>query len=389
QFRQSQKMEAIGLLAGGISHDFNNLLGVILGNADLLLQKDQPEAQQHYAEEIKKATQRAAQLTRQLLAFSRKQVLYPTLLDLNAVISDVGKMLRRVIGEDVEIITEFAPGLGSIRADRGQIEQILMNLAANARDAMPNGGKFRLRTENSQLGACDLATHPYVQPGRYVRLSVSDTGTGMSEEVRARVFEPFFTTKPQGRGTGLGLATVYGIVKQSGGFIWLTSAPGAGTTFDIYLPFVGEPAVSLVSDVAARSEFPRGTGTILLIEDEDALREVTRLVLTSAGYNVMQAGRGDLAIDLAEQYKGAIDLVISDVVLPDRSGPSVVAKVKALHPEIPVAQQLVNEGAVLLQKPVSRRDLLQKVEEMLHRRADNLIPVEAACAQTAPGPSKT
>ena len=379
QFRQAQKMEAVGLLAGGISHDYNNLLGVILGNADLLLETTPTGAQQHYAEQIKKATRRAAELTRQLLAFSRKQVLYPVILDLNVVVRDVGKILQRLIGEDVQIVTDLETSLDSTRADRGQIEQILMNLATNARDAMPNGGKFTIRTANAELGPDDVALHPYAKLGRYVRLSVNDTGVGMTDAIRHRVFEPFFTTKAEGRGTGLGLATVYGIVKQSTGYIWVSSAPGAGATFDIYLPRVDEKAPPLVGGLEERSAYPRGTETILLLEDEESLRQVTCECLTTNGYNVLQAGRGNHAIDVAEQYKGPIALIVSDVVLPDMSGPSVATKVRALHPEakvlyvsgyaeVPVAQQLIAEGAILLQKPLSRGDLLSKVDEMLHLR---------------------
>jgi two-component system NtrC family sensor kinase len=385
QFRQAQKMGAVGLLAGGISHDYNNLLGVILGNADLLLETTPTRAQEHYTEQIKKATRRAAELTRQLLAFSRKQVLYPVILDLNAVVRDVGKILQRLIGEDVQIVTDLETSLDSTRADRGQIEQILMNLATNARDAMPNGGKFTIRTANAELGPDDVALRPYARPGRYVRLSVNDTGVGMTDAIRHRVFEPFFTTKAEGRGTGLGLATVYGIVKQSTGYIWVSSAPGAGATFDIYLPRVDEKAPPLVSGLEERSEYPRGTETILLLEDEESLRQVTCECLTTDGYNVLQASRGNHAIDIAEQFKGPIALIVSDVVLPDMSGPSVATKVRALHPEakvlyvsgyaeVPVAQQLIAEGAILLQKPLSRGDLLSKVDEMLHLRTSLASP---------------
>jgi two-component system cell cycle sensor histidine kinase/response regulator CckA len=379
QLRQAQKMEAVGLLAGGISHDFNNHLSIILGNADLLLEKIQSGKLQHYAEEIKTATQRAAQLTRQLLAFSRKQVLYPTLLNLNAVVSDVVKILRRLIGEDVQIVIEGETNLASVRADRGQVEQILMNLANNARDVMPNGGKFTVRTENAELGPDDVARYPYVRPGRYVRLSASDTGQGMSAEVRSRAFEPFFTTKPQGRGTGLGLATVYGIVKQSGGYVWISSALGSGTTFDIYLPHVDEAAPPLVDRLEVQREYAKGTETVLLLEDEESLRAVTCEMLTAGGYSVLQAGRGDETIEVAQQYKGPIHLIVSDLVLPDMSGPSAVARVQALHPEakvlfvsgyaeLPVAQTLVAEGANLLLKPVSRSELMRKMDEILHLR---------------------
>ena len=379
QFRQSQKMEAVGLLAGGISHDFNNLLGVILGNADLLLETVEAGPQQKRAEAIKQAGRSAAQLIRQLLAFSRKQVLYPSVMDLNAVVGDIGKILRRLIGEDVRVATDLETALGSIQADRGQIEQILLNLATNARDAMPGGGTFSIRTENAELGPEDVARYPYVKPGRYVHLAASDNGSGMSEEIRSRVFEPFFTTKEKGRGTGLGLATVYGIVKQSGGYIWVKSSPGEGATFDIYLPRIDEKAAVVVKSEPSPSEYPRGTETILLLEDEDCLRQVTREFLTASGYNVLEAGHGEVAIEWATMHKGPIPLIISDVVMPEMSGPSAIARLRVVHPEIkalyvsgyaevPVAQQLIAEGAALLQKPVSRMDLLKKVDEMLHGR---------------------
>jgi len=379
QLRQAQKMEAVGLLAGGVAHDFNNLLNVILGNADLLLEKIQSGKPQHYAEEIKKATQRATQLTRQLLAFSRKQVLRSALLDLNAVVGDVVKVLRHLIGEDVQVVVEGETNLALIWADPGQVEQILMNLATNARDAMPNGGMFTIRTENAELGPDHVARHPYVVPGRYVRLSVRDTGLGMSEDIRSRAFEPFFTTKPPGRGTGLGLATVFGIVKQSGGYVWISSALGAGTTFDIYFPRADEAAPALDGELAAQAESPKGTETILVLEDEESLREVTCEMLTRGGYSVLQAGLGGQAIALARQYTGPIHLMVSDVVLPDISGPSAVAAVQASHPETKVlfvsgyaegsvVQKVIEARAVLLQKPVSRSDLMREVDEILHLR---------------------
>jgi len=263
-----------------------------------------------------------------------------------------------------------------------------MNFATNARDAMPNGGKFTVRTENAELGPDDVARHPYVRPGRYVRLSVSDTGQGMSAEVRSRAFEPFFTTKPQGHGTGLGLATVYGIVKQSGGFVWISSALGAGTTFDIYLPRVDEAAPPLVDRMEVRREYAKGTETVLLLEDEESLREVTCEMLTAGGYSVLQAGRGDETIEVAQQYKGPIHLMVSDVVLPDMTGPSAVARVQALHPEakvlfvsgyaeVPVAQTLVAEGADLLLKPVSQSELMRKVDEILHHRIPSAEGVQS------------
>jgi two-component system cell cycle sensor histidine kinase/response regulator CckA len=379
QYRQSQKMEAVGLLAGGISHDFSNLLGVILGNTDLLLEKLEPGSEQHHLEAIKKAGTSAAKLVRQLLAFSRKQVLYPTILDLNAVVIDVGKILQRLIGEDVRIVTDLDARIGAVRADRGQIEQILMNMATNARDAMPSGGMLTIKTGNSSLGPDDVSRFPYVKEGPYVHLAVSDNGVGMSEEVRTRIFEPFFTTKDKGRGTGLGLATVYGIVKQSGGYIWVSSTPGAGSAFDIYLPRVAEKSAPDIAHLHIQTEYPKGTETVLVLEDEHSLRQVTCEFLSASGYTVLQAGRPDAAIELASQYKGSISLIISDVVLPEMSGPAAVSKLQALHPEmkalyvsgyveVPIAQQLVADGAVLLQKPVLRMELLNKVDQMLHPR---------------------
>jgi two-component system cell cycle sensor histidine kinase/response regulator CckA len=322
-------------------------------------------------------------LTRQLLAFSRKQVLNPTVLDLNAVVSDVVGILRRLIGEDVQIVVEGETNLGSIHADRGQIEQILMNLATNARDAMPTGGKFTLRTENVELGP-DMAPDPHIRPGPYVRLSVSDTGVGMNEEVRSRVFEPFFTTKPLGKGTGLGLAAVYGIVNQNGGYIWISSEPGAGTTFDIYLPR-GHGKASLLGDgLGIRSERPKGTGTILVLEDEESLRAVFCEFLTAGGYRVLQAGRGDQAVKVAQEHKGPIHLMVSDVVLPDMTGPSVVERIRTLHPEIcafyvsgytnvPAAQKIVEEGAILMQKPISRSDFMGTVDALLDLRTPSAL----------------
>jgi CheY-like chemotaxis protein len=247
---------------------------------------------------------------------------------------------------------------------------------------MPNGGTFTIRTENTELGPDDLARFPYVKIGRYVRLSVKDTGIGMTNAIRSRVFEPFFTTKVEGRGTGLGLATIYGIVKQSAGYIWVSSAPGAGASFDIYLPQVNEKAPRLVTSPEMRREYPGGTETILLLEDEESVRQVTCATLTGSGYHVLQAGRGDHAIQLAEQYKGSVPLIVSDVVMPDMNGPSIVAKVQAFHPEakvlyvsgyaeVPVAQRLIAQGTIPMQKPVSRRDLLRKVDEMLHGPAES------------------
>jgi two-component system cell cycle sensor histidine kinase/response regulator CckA len=306
-------------------------------------------------------------------------VLYPTILNLNTVVHDVGQVLQHLIGEDVQIVKGLDTNLGSVRADRGQIEQILMNLATNARDAMPNGGKFIIRTENGELPN-EAASYPYAKSGPYVHLSVTDTGFGMTDEISQRIFEPFFTTKGLGHGTGLGLATVYGIVKQSVGYIWVSSGVSEGTTFDLYLPRLDEEAPPYVNEPEARREHPRGTETILLLEDEEPLRQVMCESLIASGYIVLQAGRGDQAIALARQYNGAIPLIISDLVLPDMNGPSVVAKVQDMHSEakvlyvsgyadVPVAQQLIAAGAAFLQKPLLRGDLLRKIDEMLHPTA--------------------
>jgi two-component system, NtrC family, sensor kinase len=367
QLRQAQKMEAIGLLAGGISHDFNNHLSVILGNADLLLENIESGRLQLYGEEIRKATLKAAELTRQLLAFSRKQVLYPNVLNLNDVVNDVVRILQRLIGRNIHIQVKAPDKLTSVRADRGQIEQILMNLATNARDAMPNGGRFTIRTENTELRPEDVIRHPYMIPGMYILLSASDTSVGMDEETRARAFEPFFTTKAQGYGTGLGLATVYGIVKQSGGYILISTKPGEGATFDIYLPQVDAPAPSLRVESGVRDIYKRGTETVLILEDEEALRRVTCECLVSGGYRVLQASEGGEAIKIAQQHKDPIHLIISDVILPDTTGPAAVAQVQEAHPEtkalfvsgyadIPVAQILVTLGScTITQTGVTRR----------------------------------
>ncbi len=379
QLLQSQKMEAIGQLAGGISHDFNNLLSVILGNAELLMETNPSKAQRHHADAIRQAAGRAAELTRQLLAFSRKQVLFPTLLDLNEVVRDMAKILKRLIGEDVCVQLDLRSEIGSVRTDRGQIEQILMNLATNARGAMPNGGTLTIRTENCEITPKEVTNYPGAKVGEYVRLSVSDNGVGMSEEVRSRVFEPFFTTKAPGSGTGLGLATVYGSVKQSGGYVWVSSSPGQGATFALYFPRVQQKAPRKIKVAENHSPDARANETILLVEDELALQEVTSELLEASGYTVLRSGRADEAIRAASAYQGQIALIISDVVLPDEPGPKAVEKLHALHPEakvlyisgyaeMPVAQQLAAHREMFLQKPFSRATLLGKVDSILHNQ---------------------
>src|SRR3989475_2949810 len=302
QLRQAQKMEAVGRLAGGIAHDFNNLLTVIMSYSDLLLEDlggDDPKRED--VAEVRKAAEGAAALTHQLLAFSRQQVLQPQVLDVNATVANTEKLLRRLIGEDIQLVAKLGSGLGSVKADPGQIEQVIMNLAVNARDAMPAGGQLTIETANVEMDEAYVRGHPLAQPGRYVMLAVSDTGIGMDEQTKAHIFEPFFTTKEMGKGTGLGLATVYGIVKQSGGFIWLYSEPGHGTRFKIYVPRVDESAERGATPAAA-APLPRGTETILVVEDARAVRAVSRQVLERQGYTVLEAPNGGAALCPATQH---------------------------------------------------------------------------------------
>ncbi len=377
QLRQSQKMEAVGQLAGGIAHDFNNLLTAITGYSELTMMRLQPEDPLHRnLEEIKKAGDRAAALTRQLLAFSRKQILQPKVLDLNSVVSGLENMLRRLIGEDVDLRTAPKPGLGSVKADPGQIEQVIMNLAVNARDAMPRGGKLTIETGNVFLDEEYARRHVAVSPGHYVMLAVSDTGTGMDEGTRARIFEPFYTTKEAGKGTGLGLSTVYGIVKQSGGSIWVYSEVGRGTTFKVYLPLVGEAG----QEYRRRDEVEedvRGTETVLLAEDEEVVRTLAREVLETYGYRVLEAANGGAALLICERHEEPIHLLITDVVMPEMSGRELADRLAALRPEMKVLymsgytdnaivhQGVLDEEANFIQKPFAPRRLARKVREVL------------------------
>jgi PAS domain S-box-containing protein len=336
QYRQAQKMEAVGRLAGGIAHDFNNILTAIGGYCDLLLEDLSPEDPHRTdIQEILKSSDRAASLTRQLLAFSRQQVLSPRLVSLNELVGDMRSMLERLLGEDVTL--EVVPGvdLGAVHADRGQLEQVVMNLAVNARDAMPEGGRLTIATADMELDAGYAELHFPAEPGRYVMLSVSDTGTGMDAETKAHLFEPFFTTKETGKGTGLGLATVYGIVKQSLGYIWVYSEPGLGTTFKVYLPrAAGTPEPE---GVAPAEAVPlRGTETILLAEDEAAVRTVVREALVRLGYTVLEATSADAAIEIGERHAGPIHLLLTDVVMPGRSGGQVAARLRRARPEMRV-----------------------------------------------------
>ena len=377
QLRQSQKMEAVGRLAGGVAHDFNNLLTIISGYSDLLLDTlPKPERSRTHVEEIKKAGNRAATLTRQLLAFSRSQVLAPQVLDLNAVVTNVDKMLRRLIGEDVDLVAVLGENLGNVRADPGQLEQVLMNLAVNARDAMPQGGKLTIETANTTLDAAYARTHMTVVPGEYVMLAVSDTGIGMDANTQAHIFEPFFTTKEQGKGTGLGLATVYGIIKQSGGYVWVYSEPGLGATFKIYLPRVAQPSKDTGQRNAVESP-GKGNETILLVEDEPALRAMVRSVLESKGYQVLEARHGEDALMVAELHRGTIDLLLTDVVMPGMSGRELAEhlvnarrETKVLYMSGYTDDAIVHHGVLgsdmaFLQKPFSPESVARKVRQVL------------------------
>ncbi|HEY6903002.1 MAG TPA: PAS domain S-box protein [Candidatus Acidoferrales bacterium] len=381
QFRQAQKMEAVGRLSGGVAHDFNNLLGVIIGYAEFLQERLDPENTfRGSVDEILNAGKRAAALTRQLLAFSRQQVLDPKVIDLNGAVSDMEKLLRRLIGEDVALSTQLASDLGRVKADQGQLEQVVMNLAVNARDAMPQGGKLIIATENMIMDDVFVRQYPYpVQPGPYVCLSVTDSGIGMDAETKARAFEPFFTTKEKGKGTGLGLSTVYGVVKQSGGYIDIFSSPGAGTTFKIYLPRVDE-AVKLSAPSQGGAGSFDGNETILLAEDEASLRRLTRATLEQSGYKVLEAKDGVEALALSEAFDLPIDLLLTDVVMPGMGGRALAQELTRRRPEIRVVymsgytgqgvgtQGPIDLGSDFLSKPFSRVVLARKIREALDRR---------------------
>ena len=380
QLRQAQKMEAIGQLAAGVAHDFNNLLTAINGYSSLALQKVSEEGPiKGYLEEIRKAGERAANLTRQLLAFGRKQMLQPVALNLNDVVSDLNKMLRRLIGEDIKLTAKFDPGLMQIKADPGQIEQVLVNLVVNARDAMPQGGNLTIETANFEVDREYAAKHVGVQPGSYVMMAVSDTGTGMDDETKARIFEPFFTTKEKGRGTGLGLSTVYGIVKQSGGNIWVYSELGEGTAFKVYLPQLKEAVVS-VAKAAVEAEAPGGSETILVVEDEDVVRGLARKILEQLGYQVIDANGVAEATRLCREYPGEIHLLLTDVVMPEASGQEIANRMKARRPNTRVLfmsgytdEAIVHHGVVdsdvaFIQKPFTPVALAKKIREVLDQK---------------------
>jgi two-component system, cell cycle sensor histidine kinase and response regulator CckA len=380
QLRQAQKMEAVGRLAGGVAHDFNNLLMVIKGHTELLLGSLAAEdSSRRKIEQIERSADRATTLTRQLLAFSRMQVLQPRNINLNSIVEEMGKLIPRLIGEDIELAIYLSRNLGTIRADVSQIEQIIMNLAVNARDAMPKGGKLRIETSNEDLDSAYKSAHPVVKPGRYVLLAVSDNGIGMDAETQAHIFEPFFTTKEQGKGTGLGLSTVYGVVKQSGGFIWVYTELGKGATFKIYLPRV-DAALEDAAHAPSSSQVMRGTETVLLAEDEQDVREVAREFLESAGYTVLLAANGAEALARAEEHRGAIDLLVTDMIMPGITGLELARRLRQRQAELGViymsgySEQAAAEAtksdlsAAVLTKPFSRTAILRAVREILQNK---------------------
>lgn len=378
QFRQSQKMEAIGRLSGGVAHDFNNLLGVIIGYGELLQEATAIDSPlRTCVDEMLKAGHRGASLTRQLLAFSRQQVLDSRVLDLNGVVKDMDKMLMRLIGEDVQLKTMLDPALGRVKADQGQIEQVIMNLAVNARDAMPRGGELNLKTQNFHMDEDFVSRYPYpVMTGDYVLLTVVDSGIGMDSATKARVFEPFFTTKEKGKGTGLGLSLVYGVVKQSGGYIDVVSEPGSGATFKIYLPKAELPAnVQEKPTVVSRSS--RATETVLLAEDETSLRKLTRHLLELCGYQVLEAESGSEALNIARTFKNKLDVLLTDVVMPGMSGQVLAKEIVLIYPHIRVVYMsgytgqtvgqhgVLDDGVFFLPKPFTKEALWQKMREAL------------------------
>jgi two-component system, cell cycle sensor histidine kinase and response regulator CckA len=377
QLRMAGKMEAIGRLSGGIAHDFNNLLGVMIGYSQLLKRKMRSEPNLlEYAEEIEKAGQRAASLTRQLLAFSRQQIMTPTVLDLNTLVSDMEKMLPRLIGEDIAVRIELGEGLGAVRADRGQVEQVIMNLAVNGRDAMPAGGTLIIQTANRELDELYARDHPGARLGRHIMLSVRDSGVGMDRETISHIFEPFFTTKELGKGTGLGLATVYGIVKQSGGYIAVDSSPGQGASFQVFLPRVDEP-VTQVPEIPSSTPETKSSETILLAEDSDPLRKLAKSLLEGHGFEVLAAQNGEEALGLAKQHPGRIHLLLTDVVMPGINGRVLAERLLVTRPDTKILYMsgytdsfiaghgVLDQSTNLLYKPFSEEKLIERVRSVL------------------------
>jgi PAS domain S-box-containing protein len=377
QLQQSRRMEAVGRLAGGIAHDFNNLLTIIKGYAELAEQRTamQPELRADI-QQIENAAERASTLIRQLLAFSRRQVLQPKIIDLNAIVLGLDKLLGRLMGEHIEMVTRCGANVGHVKADPAQVEQVIMNLVVNARDAMPKGGRLTVETVNVELDSTYARDHVSVKPGSYVMLAVSDSGIGMSPETVAHIFEPFYTTKESGQGTGLGLSTVYGIVKQSGGYIWVYSEPGKGTTFKVYLPRVAAPTEAKPEVVQVQAA-GKGSETILLVEDEEAVRELASRILSAKGYSVVAAKSTKEAEQFAEKHGGNIHLLLTDIIMPGTSGRELATRITARHPRTRVlymsgyTDNVLAQGGVLepglsfLQKPFTPRTLVQKVRDVL------------------------
>ncbi|HEV2499657.1 MAG TPA: ATP-binding protein, partial [Terriglobia bacterium] len=381
QLFQAQKMEAVGQLAGGVAHDFNNLLTAILGYSDMALEKlPRNSTARRYTTEIKKAGERAAALTRQLLAFSRLQVMAPQVIDLNAVVADLSKMLRRLIGENVKLVIIPGANLGRIKVDPTQIEQVIMNLAVNARDAMPGGGKLVIETSNEALAETVTAEGVRVKSGNYVLMEASDSGTGMDNNTKAHIFEPFFTTKEKGKGTGLGLSTVYGIVKQSSGYIWVSSELGQGTTFKVYLPAVEED-LSVPKPQGAHERKHIGSETVLVVEDEDSVRVVLGKMLRNMGYHVLDAEAPEEALEMAKKYKKTIHMMLTDIAMPRMNGQELARLVKDLHPETNVlfmtgyagnkvgSTSVLDQNANFIHKPFTADILGQKIRRILEASA--------------------
>jgi len=374
QFRQAQKMEAVGKLAGGVAHDFNNILTVINGYCELMLKSLPPgDKLVKPLEQIHKAGEKAALLTNQLLAFSRRQVIQPK-------IKNTQKILERLIGEDIKLITRLEPNLWNIKIDPAQVDQVIMNLAVNARDAMPRGGSLIVETANVELGEDHAETNISVKPGPYVMLAVTDTGIGMDKETQSHIFEPFFTTKSKGKGTGLGLSTVYGIVKQNGGYIWVYSEPGKGTTFKIYWPRAQEKITTTSSTIKGSSNF-KGSETILIAEDDPGVRELAVNVLKDQGYTVLEASNGQKALEISQSYTGPIHLLITDVIMPEMSGQELAEKLSTEHPEAKILymsgytddfilhHSLLEKDLEFIQKPFSPSILLKKIRKVLDRKS--------------------
>lgn len=377
QYRQAQKMEAVGRLAGGIAHDFNNMLSIITGYSEMSLEKLHPgDPIAKHLLSIKSAAARAASLTKQLLAFSRQQIVFPKIVDLNSVVENLTDMLRRLVADDVSVVLKPTRYLGAIKADIGQIEQVLMNLVVNARDAMPDGGEIIIETANLELDETYQRKHEPVIPGPYVMLSVSDSGYGMDETTKAHIFEPFFTTKGQGMGTGLGLSTVYGIVKQSGGYIWVYSEPGRGTTFKLFFPRITEIAEKLNHPLEESVPWI-GSGTILLVEDDDSLRELLAVTLQNVGYRILEANTAQAAIELITAHKGEVQLLLTDVVMPKMSGVQLFESLRELLPNLKAifmsgyASEILSRrdplptDSLFMEKPFSKESLLSTIHKAL------------------------